>query len=187
MPRAGLDTEAVVAAAAEMADSAGLDSLRLGELARSLGVRTPSLYAHVDGLDDLRRRLAARGADELYECVAAAAAGQAGGDALRAVATAYRGYATEHPGQYAALQRVDAVTGAPGAERLVKLVIAVLSGYGFAGDRAVHAARTVRAALHGFVTLETGGGFGIPLAPDESYALLLAVLDAGLGAAGPLA
>jgi AcrR family transcriptional regulator len=187
MPRAGLDTEAVVASAAEMADATGLDSLRLGELARSLGVRTPSLYAHVGGLDDLRRRLAARGAAELYERIAAAAVGRAGRDALHAVADAYRDYAIEHPGLYAALQRGDDIAEVPEGERLVTLVIAVLAGYGFTGDRAVHAARVVRAALHGFVTLETGGGFGIPLALDESYALLLAVLDAGLGAAGPLA
>jgi AcrR family transcriptional regulator len=187
MPRAGLDSEAVVAAAAEMADAAGLDSLRLADLAQRLGVRTPSLYAHVDGLEDLRRRLAARAADELYDRVAAAAAGRSGADALRAVADAYRTYATEHPGSYAAVQRVRDIRGAPGAERLVALVVAALAAYGFEDDAAVHAARVVRAALHGFVTLETGGGFGIPLERDDSYALLVSVLDAGLGAEGRLA
>ncbi len=187
MPRAGLDTDAVVAAAAEMADTGGLDTLRLGDLAQRLGVRTPSLYAHIDGLDDLHRRLAARGAGELYERIATAAAGRAGGDALHAVAAAYRSYAVEHPGLYAALQRGGDIAEAPEGERLVKLVVVVLAGYGFEGDRAVHAARAVRAALHGFVGLETGGGFGLPLALDESYALLVAVLDSGLGAAGPLA
>ncbi|MFI5039485.1 MAG: TetR-like C-terminal domain-containing protein [Solirubrobacterales bacterium] len=38
----------------------------------------------------------------------------------------------------------------------------------------------MRAALHGFVALETGGGFGIPLDPDDSYARLVDVLDRGL-------
>lgn len=187
MPRVGLGTEAVVAAAAEMADAAGLDSLRLADLAQRLGVRTPSLYAHVRGLEDLHRRLAARGAEELYDRVAGAAAGRSGGDALRAVADAYRAYASEHPGSYAAVQRAQDVSGAPGAERLLGLVVAVLAGYGFTGDRAVHAARTVRAALHGFVTLETGGGFGLPLDLDASYALLVSVLDAGLRDTEPLA
>ena len=47
MPRAGLSTAAVVAAAAEIADSEGLDRLTLARIAATAGVRTPSLYNHV--------------------------------------------------------------------------------------------------------------------------------------------
>ena len=65
MPRAGLDTEAVVAAAAGLADDVGLERLTLAGLAAALGIRTPSLYAHVNGLPDLRARMGARGAREL--------------------------------------------------------------------------------------------------------------------------
>ncbi len=187
MARAGLDQDAVVTAAAELADAAGLEKLRLAALAQALGIRTPSLYAHVGGLDDLRRRLAARGAAELSERVATAAAGRSGGDALGAIAGAYRTYAHEHPGLYAALQRAGDVSDAPGAERLMNAVLAVLAGYGLEGEQAVHAARSVRAALHGFVALEAADGFGIPLALDESYAHLISILDAGLGTGALLA
>jgi hypothetical protein len=38
----------------------------------------------------------------------------------------------------------------------------------------------MRAAIYGFVTLEAGGGFGIPLATDESFEWLLTLLDRGL-------
>jgi AcrR family transcriptional regulator len=74
MPRAGLDREAVIAAAAELADSRpdGLDAVTLTGLADRLGVRTPSLYAHIDGLADLRRQLGARGARQLTVAVVAA-------------------------------------------------------------------------------------------------------------------
>ena len=105
MPRAGLDTEAVVTAAAELADERGLDEVSLTALAQRLGVRTPSLYAHVGGLADLRSRLGARGARELAAAVTVAAAGRAGRDALHAVALTYRDYARGHPGTYAAMQR----------------------------------------------------------------------------------
>ncbi len=104
MPRAGLDSEAVVAAASEMADRDGLPALSLARLAGELGIRSPSLYAHVGGLEDLRRRIAIRGARELTADLQGAAAGVAGRDALAAVATAYRGFAVAHPGMYAALQ-----------------------------------------------------------------------------------
>src|SRR5262245_18618250 len=104
MPRAGLDAEAVVSAAARVADAEGLDSVSLARVASDLNVRPPSLYAHVGGLGDLRRRLAIRGSRELAAALQPAAAGRAGGDALRAVADVYRAYAREHPGTYAALQ-----------------------------------------------------------------------------------
>jgi AcrR family transcriptional regulator len=185
MARAGLDADAVVAAAAALADAEGLEALTLARLAGRLGVRSPSLYAHVGGLADLRRRVAARGARELAARLQAAAAGRAGADALAAVADGYRAYAREHPGSYAALQRPPAAgdeEGVAAAGAVVDVVAAVLRGYGREGDDAIHAVRIVRAALHGFVALETGEGFGLPLALDETFARLVAVLDGGLRA-----
>jgi AcrR family transcriptional regulator len=182
MPRAGLHPDAVVEAAARIADADGLDAVTLARLAGELGVRTPSLYSHVGGLDDLRRRLAARGARELADAMQEAAAGRARGDALRAVATAYREYAREHPGSYLALQRAADLPGDAGA-RAVRVFTAVLAGYGLGGDDAIHATRAVRAALHGFAALEAGGGFGMEQSVDESFRRLISLLDVGLAAA----
>lgn len=184
--RTRLDADGVVGAAARLADAEGLDAVTLTRLAAELGIRAPSLYAHVDGIPDLRSRLAARGARELTAELQAAAAGRAGRDALAAVADAYRAYALAHPGSYMAMQRVaseDPQAGAAAAA-LVDVVLAVLRAYGLTGDAAIHAARAVRSALHGFVTLETSEGFGYPLALEESYRRLLAILDGGLAATG---
>ena len=135
MPRAGLDAEAVVAAAAALADADGLAQLTLARLAAALGIRTPSLYTHVDGLGDLRARLGARGARELAAALQIAAAGLARGDALRAVALAYRKYAHAHPGTYAAMQIASDSEEfeAAGAE-VIGLIVAVLRGYGLEGE-----------------------------------------------------
>lgn len=181
MPRAGLDSEAVVAAAAQMADTAGLDAVTLAALADRLGIRAPSLYAHVTSLADLRRRLRDRAARELSAAIAIAATGRSRFDALRATADTYRAYAHAHPGLYAALQRAPG----PGddvdaAGQLVDLILAVIGGYGLEGDDAIHAVRIVRAALHGFVSLEQLGGFAIELALDESFERLVRMLDLGL-------
>src|SRR5271156_1899164 len=105
MPRAGLDAGSVVAAAARVADRDGLDQLTLARLADELGVRAPSLYAHVGGLGDLRDRLVTLGIIELTAALSTAATGRAGREALHAVAVAYRAYAHERPGVYAAMQR----------------------------------------------------------------------------------
>ncbi|WP_028067600.1 TetR-like C-terminal domain-containing protein [Solirubrobacter soli] len=180
MPRAGLDGDAVVSAAAALADAEGLEAVTLAKVAAQLGVKSPSLYVHVDGLPGLRRRIAARGARELSTRLQAAVAGRAGSEALATLANAYRTYAHEHPGVYAAMQRAENVADDEGAAVLLDVVFAVLRGYAFDDDAAIHAARVVRSALHGFISLEAGGGFGIPLDLDQSFNLLVATLDRGL-------
>jgi AcrR family transcriptional regulator len=184
VPRAGLSTAAVVGAAAELADAEGLEALTLARLAGSVGVRTPSLYNHVAGLDDVRRRVALVALRELGDAMRDATVGRAGDDALTAMAHAYRAYARAHPGRYAATQRAPAAGDdelATAAARAVDVLLAVLRGYDLEGDDAIHAARAVRSALHGFVALESGGGFGIPVAVDESFDRMVAALARGLG------
>jgi AcrR family transcriptional regulator len=186
MPRLGLDAEAVVDAAARLADAEGLQAVTLARLAADLGVRPPSLYAHVVGLDDLHRRLATRAARELGAELQEAAAGRAGTDALRAVANSYRAYSTAHPGTYAALQPApdpDDHEATAAASRVVGVVLAVLRGYDLEGDDAIHATRIVRSALHGFVTVRDAGGFELSLDLDETFERLVHMLDRGLRAA----
>ena len=101
---------------------------------------------------------------------------------MAALAQAYRTYAREHPGTYAAVQRADDLGAAWAGEEVVEVVLAVLRGYGLGGDDAIHGVRIVRAALHGFVVLENDGGFRIPLDLDETFARLLATLDRGISA-----
>ncbi|HTU97166.1 MAG TPA: TetR-like C-terminal domain-containing protein [Solirubrobacteraceae bacterium] len=181
MGRTRLDAEAVVTAAAALADEDGLAQLTLARLASALGIRTPSLYSHVDGLADLLTRLGARGGHEMAAALQEAAAGRAGADALRAVADAYRAYAHAHPGTYVASQVAhDREDNRAAGAAAVGVFLAVLDGYGITGDAAIHAVRAVRSALHGFVALEREGGFGIALSVDESFATLVQMLDAGL-------
>jgi AcrR family transcriptional regulator len=183
VPRAGLSAAAVVRAAADLADDDGLEALTLARIAASVGVRTPSLYNHVGGLDDVRRRIALVGLRELGDALRDAAVGRAGDDALTAMAHAYRTYARAHPGRYAATQRAPATADADltdAARGAVDVLLAILRGYGLEGDDAIHAARGVRSALHGFVALETGGGFGIPVDLDESFDRMIAALARGV-------
>lgn len=185
MPRAGLDTGAVVDAAARIADAEGLQAATIARVAVELGVRPPSLYAHVVSLDDLRRRIAVKGSRELAAALRSAAVGRARTDALEEIACAYREYAAQHPGSYQALQQPpdpEQTEAVAAATDLVGVVVAVLRGYGLEGDNAVHATRVVRSALHGFVTLEHADGFGLPLDLDHSFAALVQMLDNGLRA-----
>jgi hypothetical protein len=73
---------------------------------------------------------------------------------------------------------------AAAARELVEVVVATLGGYGLTGVDAIHGVRVVRAALHGFVSLEQIGGFRIPISLDETYERLVQMLDRGLGELG---
>ncbi|MFD6100143.1 TetR/AcrR family transcriptional regulator [Nocardiopsis flavescens] len=175
MPRAGLTPALVVDEAARLADEEGWEALSLAAVAKRCGVAAPSLYKHVDGLAGLRREIAVLGANEIGEHLQRAAVGLSGADALRAGAHAYRAYALAHPGRYAALQRLAPLASADVQLDTdpVRVMAAVLRGFGIAQDRSVHAIRALRSALHGFVDLEAQGGFGLPEDVDESFALLV--------------
>lgn len=167
-----------MAAAAAIADRDGLQALSLSKLAAELGVRPPSLYAHIDGLDDLRRRIALTAARRLSAELRAAAAGVADAQALHGIALAYRAFARNHPGMYESLQ--PARGSDPAFTELVEVVLAALRGYGLEGEDAMHAVRIVRSGLHGFVSLELEAGFGLPLDLDDTFERLVAALDRGL-------
>jgi AcrR family transcriptional regulator len=189
-PRAGLSPAAVVDAALGLADEQGAAAVTLAAVAARAGVATPSLYKHVGGLADLQRLIALRVLGELTAELRRAATGRAGDDAVREVMLAYRRYAVGHPGRYGLIPQVpswdDPAVEAQGAE-LVQVVLDVLRGYELGGDAAIHATRCLRASLHGFASLETAGGFGLPQRLDESFGTLIAITVAGLRAAAPAA
>jgi AcrR family transcriptional regulator len=175
----------VVEEAERIADEVGLERLTLAALAASLGVRQPSLYKHVDGMEGLQHRLSVRAKDELGSVLARAAVGRERGDAIASIAHAYRAWAMEHPGRYAAAQRVPVAGDAEDeavSRALVVIVTDVLAGYQLREDDAIDATRTLRSALHGFITLELGGGFGLPVDIDRSFERMVQGLITALSA-----
>jgi AcrR family transcriptional regulator len=188
MPRAGLTPERVVAEAAGIADEGGLDELTLAAVAQRLGVALPSLYKHVPGLDGLHRHLAILGMRELAHRLSKAALGRSGRPALEAVAHAYRRFATERPGLYAATMRApspDDEEHTAVSREALDVAIAVMRSYGIEGAEAVHAIRIYRSAMHGFVAQEASGAFGLPEDVDESYRRLVDLLDGAFAAWQP--
>ncbi|MCX4765767.1 WHG domain-containing protein [Streptomyces sp. NBC_01275] len=172
MPRAGLSTDRLVEAAAELADEAGFDGVTLSALARRFGVKDASLYSHVRNLQDLRTRLALLVGGEMIDRIAAAVAGLAGRDALVAFAGAYRQYALQYPGRYAATQiRVDRDLAAdsPALRRTAEVTYGMLRAYGLDEPDLTDAVRLLRSTFHGYCALEAGGGFGAPRDVQRSW------------------
>ncbi|WP_042405071.1 TetR/AcrR family transcriptional regulator [Streptacidiphilus carbonis] len=181
MARAGLTAERLITAGAELADQVGFDQVTLSALARQFDVKVASLYSHLKNSQDLKTGIALLALAELADRAADALAGRAGKDALAALGNAYRDYAREHPGRYAAAQfRLDPRTAAASAGgRHAQMSRAVLRGYDLAEPDQTHAVRLLGSVFHGYVALESAGGFSHS-SPDsqESWSRALDALDA---------
>ncbi len=183
MSKYRLNHDVVVKGAVELVNERGADALSLAELAARFHVRTPSLYNHVQSLDGLRRDLSLFALRNLTEQVQMACTGLSGRESLFAMAEAYRAFARANPGLYPMTLRAVEASDAElynAGEQLLSLLLSALRGYKLEGEQAVHAARAVRSALHGFVSLEGSGGFGKPVDLDASYTALVELLDRGL-------
>lgn len=184
MPRQRINLDTVLDEAAAVVDNVGRDELSLGRLADGLGVQPSALYNHVDGIDGLWHDLAVHATQNLAEELRSSLVAKSGADAVRSLAHAYRNFAHEHPGQFAStlLPPVDAVDTLGTAQAaIVDLFVTVMHTLGAEGERAVHNARVVRSAIHGFVSLEAIDAMTRPADRSESFDQLIDVVLAGLG------
>ncbi|MEO3793034.1 WHG domain-containing protein [Nonomuraea sp. B10E15] len=185
MARAGITAERLTRAAAEVADELGFDHVTGSAVARRLGVKEPSLYAHIRNARELKVRVALLALQEMADQTAAAIAGRAGKDALTALAGVYRDYARTHPGRYAASRHeLDPETAAGSAgPRHTEMLRALLRGYDLPEPCQTDAVRFLGGAIHGYVSLEAAGSFShTPRDTDASWAWTLDTLDLALRA-----
>jgi AcrR family transcriptional regulator len=181
--RAGLNFDKVVETAIHLADKEGLENLSVGRVAKEFGVKPPSLYEHVDGLEGLRQAIRLRGFHALNDILRTATVGRSKDDAIRSLAFEMRKFVHQHPALYESTV-VTAVGDSKeirkAAEEVLETMDAVLSGYGIAGKEAVHATRYLRSLLHGFVSLEIARGFGMNVDLEESYQRVVETLTRDL-------
>ena len=137
------------------------------------------LHHHVDGVDGLRHDLAVQATMNLANALRDAAVARAGADALRSIARAYRSFAVDHPGQYASSLLPPSGTEdslVASHQAILQLFVQVLAAFDISGDDAVHAARTIRSAVHGFVSLEAIDALTLHQPSDESFDHLVEML-----------
>jgi AcrR family transcriptional regulator len=156
-----LSRDAIVNAALTFLDRDGWDGLTINALANQLGTKGPSLYNHVDSLDDLRRTVRMRVIGDIIGMLNTVADGRTRDDAVVTMASAYRSYAHHHPGRYSAFTRMPLGGDDPEYTAATRAaagpVIEVLSSYGIDGENAFYSALEFWSALHGFVLLEMTG------------------------------
>ena len=165
----------VVRAAADLVDQSGWDALTLARLARQLGRHATSMYAHVSGLDDLRKGIALLAAEELADKVWSATLGKVGADALDAIAREYRSYAAAFPGRTASLAAVDRDDPdfAARMNRVHEPLAATFRSFGLDDAQAASAHQIFGATINGLVN--TGGGDEL----QQAVALFVVAMSTG--------
>ncbi len=176
-----LTLAALTSAAIGVVERSGFDALTLTAVADELGVATSTLYTHIGGLDGLKHLVAEAATRNLTGELRNSAIGISGPDALLAMAVAYREFALDHPGQLASTllpPRVGNGDLADANAELLRVFVLVYRAAGLDDAESELAARAVRSAIHGFLTIEHSTGSRAE--HDAEYRYLLAALQRGL-------
>ncbi|MGM9977526.1 MAG: TetR/AcrR family transcriptional regulator [Clostridium sp.] len=181
--RVGLDKNTILKTAANMADTNGIASVTLKALAEELGIKSPSLYKHISGLDELNKELMLYGWKALEQDIIKASIGKAKDDAIIAICWTYRNYVTLHPGVYEAMQWYNMYQSEEhlnATEGIISVIFQVLDAYNLTEEQKVHIVRMLRGFLQGFLTIESHGGYGNPQPIDDSFNFALKTILNGI-------
>lgn len=170
----------MVREAVSLVDTLGHDHLSLGGVASRLGVKPSALYNHVAGIDGLRHELAIAATHNLGAVLRDAIVARSGRAAVRELATAYRNFAAVHPGQYAFAMLPFGEHDkelAAAQSQIADLFVLVMQHAGLTDVDAVHTARMLRSAIHGYVSLESIDALTSPIDRDDSFERMLVLLE----------
>ena len=181
--KAGLDKNVILKKAADMADANGVTSVTIKSLATELGVKSPSLYKHIDGLEELNKELMLYGWQAIEKETRPAAIGKSKDDAIRAIFYAYRNYVKAHPGVFEAMQWYNMYCSEKDLQAtagIVTVLFQILDAYALTNDQKVHLVRMFRGFLQGFLNVESHGGYGNPMPIEQSFDFALDIMLRGI-------
>ena len=179
-----LNRNAILEAAANMADERGAQALSIKSLAEQLGIKPPSLYKHfTGGLDEINTELMLYGWGLMEKSVIESAVGRSGDDAVMAICQSYRSFAREHKGLYEIMQWYNMYQSEEhlkAAEGMVNVMMRVLDAYDVETEEKVHIVRMVRSFLHGFAMLEAHSVYGSPFSVDDTFEFSMRTIINGI-------
>ena len=136
-----LTRELIVAEAIACIENTGQPGISLHELARRLGVKTPSLYNHIKNTKELQYEIFQYAIDRFVDHQKAATEGKKKDEAVKAFAEAYHAFAVEHKGLYRLIMSIPSEDDDRAKELAVPLletVVEMLSDYGLGEETIAH-------------------------------------------------
>ena len=171
-------TQVIDAAEQILTEKGNLADVSLSEVAHKTGIRVQSLYAHIDGMNGLRREIALRSLDQLAHTVTDAALGRSGLNAVEAILQAQLTFAITRPGSFTATihppvddqELRDAIAA---VQRPLDLVLERLS---ITDPEKTHWTRLVLSSIYGYSLLSRDQQLTLPVSPESSGQHLIGVL-----------
>jgi len=182
----GLNREQIASAARNLIAQSGYDAFSMRQLAEHLGVKTASLYAHVESMEALLTDVGLLALQEQRDFQLAAVKGKTGDEAVLALADAYQDFARQQRELYRFIMQMP--TGADealkqAAEMVVEPAMQVLNDYRISDGKKMHWQRILRGVMHGFISQEENGYFShYPVDVRESYHMAVRCVIEGLHA-----
>lgn len=158
----GLTKEKIITQAIEIIENTGQSAVSLHELARRLGVKTPSLYNHIKNTKELQYEIFKYAIDKFVINQKQAMTGKTKDEAVEAFAEAYHDFAVQNKGLYRLIMSIPSEQDEMAKEMAIPLlhtVVEMLSDYGLTEESIAHWQRVFRAILHGFISEEDLGYF----------------------------
>lgn len=174
----GLDKEMVILAAAELVAEKGYQNFSLHEVASKLGVKTASLYKHIDNLKDVQSQVGIYAFTKLQERLMEGQSNKNDAqEAMMLMALNYRKFAKENPQLYKTIIHMPDANSAELIEEgknILSGLQAMMEKINIAQVDIIHFERGLRSCMHGFITLEEAGFFANEVSVEESYKYMIA-------------
>ena len=183
MAKGNIDDKVIIEAAAQISNRDGLEKLSLKAIAEELKIKSPSLYNHISGLEEVKEKLMIYGWKRMEEDIINSAVGISGYDALKSMCYAFFDYAVNNKGVFSAMlwynkYENDEMNNA--TTKIFNLLYRILKPFNISKNNIEHIIRTLRSFLEGFSLLVNNNAFGSPISIKESFSLSLEIIISGI-------
>ena len=154
--------EAVIKATSDLADEKGLNNVSLKAVAQKLNIRTPSLYNHIESLDNLLLEVAHNGMRDMNERMMKIAVGKIGKEAIKLVSIEYLNYMIEQRGVYETIQWAvwhGTEETATIFNNYLSLLTTLIQSCSLNKDKTLEILNMLTGIIHGYTTLQLGNAF----------------------------
>jgi AcrR family transcriptional regulator len=173
------DPDQILETAIQILEQNGRDALSMRKLAEALDLKAPSLYRHYADKNALEQAIAAQAASQLHAKLEQAIRPlRSANKVLHQSARTYCAFASEHRELYDLMMADFTPAGVPEGKQLWNFVLEIIGRITGDSDD-TSAAVALWAFLHGFVTLERNGLFGLS-GPQRALEVGIDALIAGL-------